>query len=454
MSLVFCAPVQATAPVAIDYDERIAEEGRTYIDCSLLQEERLICDRLETARMLASLTPLKTFVQRVGKRDVLYREFVLIAYDPVELRFHDILLGMPVEVGNDFNFQPIVRTEEGYGVKRLRGQSLNKMVFEVHYEGRELQVYSAKHLLFTKEKLHPLWGGRTIELVQEVVYMATAPHLVHPELARHGQTLFMTAIDIALRELCELEVPSKAHPGRLVCEVVPSISVANLLVAEQTDPCFLKERPKGCDRLIPTPPYQNDDEVRRAVNVEFAVNGLSAFRYMRSHADARAALQFTNNKTKKSQGTYTAMVDLSPRARLDPDFTRGSKSLINLAKAAVLLIDYELSNKRLPDWVREAALRDPEFVILIAGGAYNGGPSQAKLMAQLIEGFKQEHRLDLEDLTVENFPTEAFKRRLDGPKVGLKPETLLYIKKIIDNWRHLRLHGPRVYLDNIEGELS
>lgn len=453
LSLVFCAPVQATAAFAIDYDERITKEGRTYIDCSLLQEERLICERLETARMLVSLTPLKTFVQRVGKRDALYREFVLAAYDPVELRFHDILLGMPVRVGKDFHFQPILRTDGEYQVKRLRGQSLNKMVFSVLYGGRELQVYSAKHLLFTKEKFSSLWSGRTVETIREVTYMATAPHLVHLELARHGQMLFMTAIDKAVTELRTLRVMSLAHPGELVGDRVPSLAIANLLVAEQTDPCFLQDRPKGCDRLIPTRPYRSDDEVRQAVNVEFAVNGLRAFRYMRSSADARGALQFTNNKTKKSEGTYAAMVKIYPQALLDPDFRRGSESLINLAKAAALLIDYELSNKKLPQWVREAALQDPEFAAMIAGGAYNGGPSQSKLLAQIVEGFKREYKLELDDLTVSQFPMEPFKRWLDDPKIGLKPETLLYIKKIMDNWWHLRRHGHRVDRERLSGEL-
>lgn len=444
----------ALTPGPMGYDERTAEESRTFIDCSLLQEERLICERLETARAIAALTPLKTFIQRMGKWDRLYREFVLVAYDPVEIRFHDILLGMPVNVEDDFKFQPILRTDEGYEVKRLRGQSLNKMVFDVRYAGRELLVYSAKHLLFTKEKLHPLWGGRTIQMIREVVYMATAPHLVHSELAQHGQALFMSAIDTALLELREQGVQSRMHPGKLVADHVPALAIANLLVAEQTDPCFLEDRPKGCEQLIPHRPYRSDDEVRQAVNVEFAVNGLRAFRYMRSGADARGALQFTNNKTKKSEGTYTTIAKLYPRALLDPDFRRGSESLVNLAKAAAILIDYELSNKKLPDWVREAALQDPEFTAMIAGGAYNGGPSQSRLIAQVVEGFKREFKLDPEDLTVNEFPIEPFKRRLDDPKLGFKPETLLYIKKIMDNWWHLRRHGPQVHQDRLSGELS
>ncbi len=264
----------------------------------------------------------------------------------------------------------------------------------------------------------------------------------------------MQAIDVALEELRKLGVASRAHPGRLVGDAVNALSVANLIVAEQTDLCFLEDRPRGCEARVRKQPYTSDDEVRRAVNVEFAVNGLRAFRYMRSPADARGVLQFTNNKTKWSKGTYTGMVNLYPKALLDPDFRRGSESFINLAKAAALLIDYELSSKKLPDWVREVARRDPEFAAMLVGGAYNGGPPQAERLAELVERFKREHGLDLKDLTVEHFPAEAFKRLLDGPRVGLKPETRLYIKKIIDNWRHLRLHGPRVYLDNIEGELS
>ncbi|MFZ1626476.1 MAG: hypothetical protein WAT81_01565 [Candidatus Moraniibacteriota bacterium] len=458
------------------YTVRLNEETETFVSCEMLEKERLLCERLRIARDRLKDVSLTTFEEREGKRLVRYHEFALVAYDPVEDRFHDIRLAMPKDISKQLNFQPIVRTmsDPPYQVKRLRGQSLNKIVFEIRYGGRELYAYAGKHLFFTEEKLHPLWGGRTVELVDPVVYLATAPYLVNDEFARAGQALFMRAVERAFMELRQSGVRSLAYPDRLLADVVTANEVAHLIVAEQTDPCFLAKRPAGCEHLIPVRPYPNDAVVMQAVNTEFVMNGLAAFRYMRSSASARGSLQFTNNPVKRQververvkgklittkqwvtfPGTYDVVQSLYPLAAIDPDFRRGTMSLHNLAKAAAGLIDLELSNRKLPDWVRQAFLIDREFGMPVPGAAYNGGPSQSHRLSQLIEGFAKKHGIDQEDFLFDRFPWDTFLEWVDRAKGNLKPETRGYIEKIIKIRDHLRRHQPPPSEVNLDGVLA
>lgn len=460
-SLVF--EVTAQAASLPDYDRRIVEEANMFVDCTSFEarEAQVTCEHLSEARAYAQATSLQQFEQVVmtGKRrtTISYREFLLIAFDPVTERWHKIVLGMPVRVmgcpqrGIPLVFRNVNAAE--YEVKRLRGCSLNKLVFDVRYQGRELLVYGAKHLLFTSEKLHPFWGGRTVETIEEVVYLATPAHLVTPELARAGHQLLLSAIERAIIELANDQVPSRAFPGELLARHANAYQIANLVLTEQTDPCFLPKRPAFCAVLVPNRPYPDEDQVRDAVKAEFVVNGLAAFRYLQSHANARGVLQFTDNRTEKYLGTYTVVLALYPEARLDPDFRRGTRSLVNMAKAAIALIDLELSNRWLGQWVREVFVRDPEMGLLFPGSAYNGGASQAIVLARLMERFAKVSELSLEEVTFDDFPWDDFIRFLDRRPKALKDETRGYIEKMIRGWQYLRRHRPSVKAD-FEGVLS
>lgn len=478
--LMLALSIQTARASDDPYEATLAEEANAFIPCEGFQRERLVCERLKRARDLVRDVPLQEFSRREGKRDVRYREFALVIFDPaifdpIYESFRIIKLGMPVDVSKQPKFQPIVLTEDAlpYRVTRLRGTSLNKMVFEVRHGDRIVEVYAGKHLVYTEMKLHAAWGGRTIPRVEAVVYLPAQPHLVNEEFAMKGQEHFHGAIEHALMNLREKRVESLALPGRLVSDVVTADEVANLLMAEQTDPCFLEKRPKGCEHLIPVRPYPNDTEVRRAVSTEFVLNGLGAFRYMRSSARAGGALQFTNNSSTRTEnfivkkgkksvtikkkvtrpGTYDAVAKLYPGALIDPIFDRGTRSLSNLAKAAACLIDLELSNSRLPEWVRESFLGDRALGLIIPGAAYNGGPSQSRRVAELLESFLEKHSLEL--VSYDLFPWEDFLSWIERhPKSGIKSETRGYIRKIIDNVRHLRQHKPPAPEVNFEGTLA
>lgn len=444
-----------TVPDDAYYERVLAEEANAFVDCETLEAARLICERVKMARFLASQAALRTFEYSVGKQRIPYREFALILFDPETGGFRDLRLAMPVEVTKTPNFQPSILSEDDADceVRRLRGQSLNKMVFGVRCGGQVLHVYAAKHLLFTEKKLHALWGGRKIPQITEVVYLEVTPYFVSEEAARAGQTVFMRLIEQAFDELRARNVPSLSFPGQRLADKVAPDSVANLLVTEQTDPCFLEgERTKGCERLIPVRPYESNADVMRAVNTVFFLNGGLAYRYMRSGAAAGGALQFTNNQTRRYIGTYNTVRKHCPNAWIDPDFERGTQSIRNLAKAAACLIDLERS--ALPKWAQEAYARDPDFGLPILGAAYNGGAVRAKTVARLLETFAKKRGIDREMLLFHLFPWNEFLAWIDQFGHGLPQETRIYIEKNIDATRHLNRHRPTLPAVNFEGVLG
>ena len=143
-----------------------------------------------------------------------------------------------------------------------------------------------------------------------------------------------------------------------------------------------------------------------------------------------------------------------PKAGLDPDFQRATRSLRNLAKAAACLIDLELANAQLPTWAKEVFFRDPEFGLPIPGAAYNGGASQSLLVARLIETYAKKQGIDKERYLFHLFPWDHFLAWVDESRAKLKPETRGYIEKIIAVTRHLSRHRPRLPVVNFEGDLG
>lgn len=456
LMLLVSSAVSRGQALADDYYERVlVEEANVFVDCETLEVERTKCERIKRARLLAAAVSLQSFDHSVGKQRIPYREFALIIHDPETDTFRSLRLGMPVNTAKHPNFQPIIRSEDAGDcqVKRLRGQSLNKMVFEIMCGGRSLHAYAASHSLFSETRLHAYWGGRLIPRTEKVVYLEVSPYFVSEEAARAGQTVFTGLIDQAFAELRARGVPSRSSPGQLIADVVARDSVANLLVTEQTDPCFREgERTKGCERLIPVRPYQSNAEVMQAVNAAFFLNGGLAYRYMRSGAAAGGALQFTNNRTKRYIGTYNSMQKHCPLAGLDPDFQRGTRSIRNLAKAAACLIDLERSV--LPEWAREAYARDPEFGLPILGAAYNGGATRARTVARLIDAFAKKRGIDEEMFLFHLFPWNEFFAWIDQVGHGLPPETRLYIQKVIEATGHLYRHRPKLPEVNFEGDLG
>ncbi len=457
MLMSLCLSTGMTWAGGVDYQKRIAEEHQEPLpSCELFVQYTDLCQKLREAKGIAQKIPLEIFetlerrLDKSGKpimsKKVIRREFGLVAYSPKTDTFHTIVLDMPL-VGNDI-FQPNVRTEHvpPYQVIRTKGQTFNKMIFQVTMGDEELFVYAAKHL-----SVPPAFRSQGIKAMNQeaevVVYLATPPYLANEEFARYGQAFALRAIGAALFELHQAGVPSRAYPGKLVADVVTPETLLNLLVTEQTDPCLLEVREPGCDKLLPKRLYARNEQVVDAVLTEFVINGLDAYRYICSGAAACGAYQFTNNKTRQrngkyADGTYEAMRLRYPLAELDPDFKRGTRGFRNSAKAAAVLTDYELSSEGVPSWVREAFVNDGQMGLLFPAAAYNGGPSQAKALAALVMEYGKLKKI--EQPTFSSFPWQEFLAWVRARVAVLKRETIGYIEKCVSNWTHIeryeRLH--------------
>lgn len=384
------------------------------------------CLRVHEARDRAQAESLRIVrVVDTRGRATLVREFVLIAYDFEGEGWHTIRLTMPL-VGNS-TFQPAVLTP-GYEVRRIKGQSFNKMFFQVTWAGRELRTYGAKHLSLPEDFRikHP--DAMTLEAT-EVIYLSTPPHLVNPEFVQAGQEFVVRKTEEVLAELKAEGVLSRAYPGHLVSDIVHPWVPLHLVLAEQVDPCLLKSRSRVCQRLIPENPFRSDDEVMQAVLTEFVVNGEDAFRYLVSSGKARGALQFTNTYRGTAPGTYDIVRRAYPQAVLDPDFRSGTEDFRNSLKMAILLIDMELAYGSTPAWVRQAFLEDYRLGLLCPAAAYNGGAQQCRKFGTLVAEYRRAR--SLREVTFHTLTDGHFLSWVARSPWAFNPETHGYLEKIL-----------------------
>lgn len=335
----------------------------------MTDEARKACMLVRSAQ--ARISHVRLHIYR--EKHELRREFALVAYDNANDKWHDILLTMRVDVRGGPDVQ--VKTE-GYHVTIVRGLTLNQMVFQVMHDGEEFDVYAAKHLTV------PVGISRKALLAlkfksEEVVYMATPDYLNLPEFEAEGRAYALEHIHEALETLRALKVPSRAYPDKLVADVVSDKLLLTLLAIEQSDPYRMFGEKN--ERLLKG---DTSKEVISGVFVRFMLNGLRSYHYICSKKAACGGFQFTNGG---KLGTYDIVRASYPTADIDPNFIRGSLSFINGAKAAALLVDLELANGNLPDFVRVLYLKDPRFGALFPVAAYNGGASQARALAELYE---------------------------------------------------------------------
>lgn len=420
-------------------------KGDTLPSCERFVQRRELCEKIREAQAIVEGVTLGIFesvMERAkGKKGkAILREFAVVAHDPIDGVSHTIKLAMPL-IGNS-TFQPIVLTEHDppYQVTRTKGQTFNKMLFEIRMGERELLVYAAQHL-----SVPAAFRSRDVRTMtreaESVTYLATPPYLVNEEFVAVGKEYVLAVLQEVLLELREKRVHSKTYPG-LVADVITPEILLNLLVIEQTDPCLLQDRDPGCARLLPKLLYAQDEHVMDAVLVEFVLNGLDAYRYICSSAAACGAYQFTNNKTHRFGGTYNMVRSTYPEAMLDASFRQGTESFRNSAKAAALLIDLELSSRGVPDWVRQAFVEDERVGALFPAAAYNGGASQSRMLAQLVTEYRRLHGIAA--TAFETFPWQEFFAWVKAKGKVFKTETLGYMKKSVLAWR--RFVPPKVHV--------
>jgi hypothetical protein len=187
-----------------------------------------------------------------------------------------------------------------------------------------------------------------------------------------GKEYLEATVGKALEELRMARVPSAAFPDELLADVIPPEVVTTLAVIEQTDDRDYREKQAvAFDEVLSQYGLKQDE----------------AYRYSVSVAHALGPMQFTN---RRGNGTYALVVRRCRAAGLDPVFERGATNLLNAMKAAICLLDMELSAMRSD--IREAYKKNPVVLGIFPVAAYNGGPRNVAKLYRVLD--RMDVRLD------------------------------------------------------------
>lgn len=185
---------------------------------------------------------------------------------------------------------------------------------------------------------------------KEVVYTPYSDAINTADVRANGYLYLSRLIEDAKRELRAKNVRSAANPTALVADRIPTETVIRLAIIEHVDHFrFKKEgiaQPAGEALVI------------------YALNRDLAYRYSKSTAGAQGLLQFIED-------TYVRLVAKYPRAELIPTFREGVLNSLNMAKAAVLLLDDGMS--QLPLELRQKVFASEKLFEEFSASGYNGG---------------------------------------------------------------------------------
>src|ERR1700689_2409727 len=256
-----------------------------------------------------------------------------------------------------------VRTP-GIEARHGKGTGAGRLMFTFSHGGEELKVYGRKFPVFDNTLIKKKRWREAVATARPIVYLPYTQDTLDPRFVTGGRDFLLTTARRAMDELRDANVPSAAFPGELLADVIPAEVVATLAVKEQTDDEDFLEKGTGAF-----------DEVLS----QYGLKREEAFRYSVSSAKALGPMQFTN---RHGNGTYSLVVRRCRGAQLDSNFERGATRLPNAMKAAVCLLDIELS--QMSREIRSAYRTNPEVLGIFAVAAYNGGPRNvAKLYRAL-----------------------------------------------------------------------
>ena len=256
-----------------------------------------------------------------------------------------------------------VRTP-GIEARHVKGTGAERLMFAFSRGGEELKVYGRKFPVFDNTLIKKKHWREAAATARPIVYLPYTRDTLDPGFVTGGRDFLLTTARRALDELRSSNVPSEAFPGELLADVIPAEVITTLAVIEQTDDEDFLE--KGRDAF---------DEVLS----QYGLKREEAYRYSVSSAKALGPMQFTDRHGK---GTYSLVVRRCRGAQLDTNFERGATHLSNAMKAAVCLLDIELS--QMSSEIRSAYRKNPEVIGIFAVAAYNGGPRNvAKLYRAL-----------------------------------------------------------------------
>jgi hypothetical protein len=257
----------------------------------------------------------------------------------------------------------IVRTP-GIEVRHVKGTGAERLMFAFSRNGEGLKVYGRKFPVFDNALIKKKRWREAVATARPIVYLPFTEDTLDPNFVAGGTDFLLATARRSMDELRQAKVPSLAFPGELLADVIPPEVITTLAVIEQTDDeDFLEKGKVAFDEVLSQYGLKRDE----------------AYRYSVSSAKALGPMQFTN---RHGNGTYALVVRECRGAQLDPSFERGATTLSNAMKAAVCLLDLELS--QMSAEIRAAYRANPEVVGIFAVAAYNGGPRNvAKLYRAL-----------------------------------------------------------------------
>jgi len=246
-----------------------------------------------------------------------------------------------------------VRTP-GIQARHVKGTGAERLMFSFSKGTDPLKVYGRKFPVFDSTLLKKKQWRAVAQTAQPIVYLPFTQDTFDPIFVSSGRDFLLYTARKAAEELRAARVPSAAYPGELLADVVPAEVITTLAVIEQTDDADFVE---------------DEEEAVNEVLSQYGLKLGEAYRYSVSRAAAIGPMQFTN---RRGNGTYALVVRRCPGARLDPNFERGATNLLNAMKAAICLLDIELSQMRQD--IRLAYRSNPEVLGIFPVAAYNGGP--------------------------------------------------------------------------------
>jgi hypothetical protein len=259
---------------------------------------------------------------------------------------------------------PFAVLTPGIEARHVKGTGAERLMFAFSRGGEDLKVYGRKFPVFDNTLIKKKRWREAAATARPIVYLPFTQDTLDARFVTGGRDFLLTTARHAMDELRRANVPSEAFPGEMLADVIPAEVIATLAVIEQTDDeDFIEQGRDAFDEVLS----------------QYGLKREEAFRYSVSSAKALGAMQFTN---RHGNGTYSLVVRRCRGAQLDSNFERGATSLPNAMKAAVCLLDIELS--QMSSEIRSAYRANPEVLGIFAVAAYNGGPRNvAKLYRAL-----------------------------------------------------------------------
>ncbi len=256
----------------------------------------------------------------------------------------------------------------GIEAQHVKGTGAERLMFAFSKDGEQLKVYGRKFPVFDNKLIKKKQWRAVVETAKPIIYLPFTEDTLDPQLVSGGKDYLLSTARKAIDELRLAKAPSMAFDGELLADIVPAEVITTLAVIEQTDDVdFVRKKQAAVDEVLNHYGLKRDE----------------AFRYSVSKADALGPMQFTN---RKGNGTYALVVRRCPSANIDPNFERGATNLVNAMKAAICLIDMDLSQMR--DDIREAYQSNMQVLGIFPVAAYNGGAKNVGKLYKVMKKMK------------------------------------------------------------------